>query len=70
MAKRKIKFTRTELKQQRDALARFRRYLPTLKLKQQQVQSSIVQMREMFREKEAAVKDNEKTDLGLRRLVQ
>lgn len=61
MAKRKIKFTRTELKQQRDALARFRRYLPTLKLKQQQVQSSIVQTRELFREKEAAVKASEKT---------
>lgn len=61
MAKRKIKFTRTELKHQRDALARFRRYLPTLKLKQQQVQSSIVQMREIFREKEAAVKTTKKT---------
>ena len=61
MAKRKIKFTRTELKQQRDALARFRRYLPTLKLKQQQVQSSIVQTREIFREKEAAVRTTEET---------
>ena len=61
MAKRKIKFTRTELKQQRDALARFRRYLPTLKLKQQQVQSSIVQTREIFREKEAALNSTQKT---------
>jgi len=61
MAKRKIKFTRTELKQQRDALARFSRYLPTLKLKQQQVQSSIVKTREIFREKEAAVKTTERT---------
>jgi V/A-type H+-transporting ATPase subunit D len=49
MAKKKIKFTRTELKQQRDALARFKRYLPTLKLKEQQVQSSIVQTRQLFR---------------------
>ncbi len=48
MAKRKIKYTRTELKHQRDALARFKRYLPTLKLKQQQIQASIVQTREMF----------------------
>jgi V/A-type H+-transporting ATPase subunit D len=55
MAKRKIKFTRTELKQQRDALARFNRYLPTLKLKQQQVQSSIVKARQQYREKEQAV---------------
>ena len=60
MAKRKIKFTRTELKHQRDALARFRRYLPTLKLKQQQVQSSIVQTREIFREKEAALNSTQK----------
>ena len=49
MAKKKIKFTRTELKQQRDALARFKRYLPTLKLKEQQVQSSIVQTRQLYR---------------------
>jgi V/A-type H+-transporting ATPase subunit D len=48
MAKKKIKFTRTELKQQRDALARFKRYLPTLKLKEQQVQSSIVQTRQLY----------------------
>jgi V/A-type H+-transporting ATPase subunit D len=48
MAKRKIKYTRTELKHQRDALARFKRYLPTLKLKQQQIQASILQTREMF----------------------
>jgi V/A-type H+-transporting ATPase subunit D len=48
MAKRKIKLTRTELKLQRDALARFERYLPTLKLKQQQVQSSIVQAKAAF----------------------
>jgi len=48
MAKRKIKLTRTELKLQRDALARYERYLPTLKLKQQQVQSSIVQAKQAF----------------------
>lgn len=49
MAKKKIKFTRTELKQQRDALSRFKRYLPTLKLKQQQVQTSIVQTHQLFK---------------------
>jgi len=49
MAKRKIKLTRTELKLQRDALARYERYLPTLKLKQQQIQSSIVQTRRQYR---------------------
>jgi len=37
----KIKFTKTELKAQKDALARFRRYLPMLQLKKQQLQSEI-----------------------------
>jgi len=49
MAKRKIKLTRTELKSQRDALSRYERYLPTLKLKQQQIQSSIVRTRRQYR---------------------
>jgi len=34
----KIKYTKNELKAQRDALTRFRRYLPTLQLKKQQLQ--------------------------------
>ena len=41
MAQRKFKFTRPELKRQRDALARFSRYLPMLKLKQQQLQLTL-----------------------------
>ncbi len=41
MAKTKIKMTRPELKRQRDALTRFERYLPMLKLKQQQLQLMI-----------------------------
>ena len=53
MAKRKIKLTRTELKAQRDALKRYERYLPTLKLKEQQVQSSIVQTHQMMRKVQA-----------------
>ena len=40
MAK-KLKLTRPELKKQRDALHRFERYLPMLKLKQQQLQMSM-----------------------------
>jgi len=40
MAK-KIKLTRPELKRYRDALERFERYLPMLKLKQQQLQLTI-----------------------------
>ncbi|MBN2592954.1 MAG: V-type ATP synthase subunit D [Sedimentisphaerales bacterium] len=61
MAKRKIKFTRTELKHQRDALTRFTRYLPTLKLKQQQIQSCIVQTLQLFRMKQQEVKATERT---------
>jgi len=41
---RKLKLTRPELKRQRDALARFTRYLPMLKLKQQQLQLTIRQV--------------------------
>ncbi len=37
----KIKNTKTELKAQRDSLKRFRRYLPTLLLKKQQLQMEI-----------------------------
>ncbi len=40
----KIKLTRPELKRQRDAMARFERYLPMLKLKQQQLQMTIRQV--------------------------
>ena len=42
----KIKLTKNELKSQRDALKRFRRYLPTLLLKKQQLQLEIRQVRE------------------------
>ena len=41
----KIKLTKTELKVQRDALKRFLRYLPTLKLKKQQLQMEIRRVR-------------------------
>ena len=37
----KIKLTRPELKRQRDMLGRFERYLPMLKLKQQQLQVTL-----------------------------
>jgi len=41
---RKVKLTRPELKRQREALARYERYLPMLKLKQQQLQLAIRQV--------------------------
>lgn len=40
----KVKRTRPELKRQRDALARFQRYLPMLKLKQQQLQMTMMKI--------------------------
>ena len=38
----KIKFTKGELKKQRDALKQYQRYLPTLQLKKQQLQIEIL----------------------------
>ena len=45
----KIKLTRPELKKQRDALARFERYLPMLKLKQQQLQLTLREVSANYR---------------------
>ncbi len=41
MSRKKVKFTKGELKKQRDAQERFERYLPTLQLKQQQLQLEV-----------------------------
>ena len=40
----RVKKTKTELKVQRDALSRFKRYLPTLELKKQQLRAEVTQM--------------------------
>jgi len=55
-ARKKIKLTWAELKNQRNALERFQLYLPTLQLKQQQLQMTIGQV----------WKESEKTLAGLR----
>lgn len=47
----KIKYTKNELKAQRDSLARFKRYLPTLQLKKQQLQMEMRRLDAMIREK-------------------
>ena len=47
---RKVRLTRPELKRQRDALARFVRYLPMLKLKQQQLQMTIQEVDRQHRQ--------------------
>ncbi|MDR3333503.1 MAG: V-type ATP synthase subunit D [Treponema sp.] len=52
----KIKLTKNELKKQKDALKMFRRYLPTLMLKKQQLQAEIrtteLRIKELLEEKE------------------
>jgi len=52
---KKVKLTRPELKKQRDALQRFERYLPMLKLKQQQLQVTIRDVNKQRRQARAAV---------------
>ncbi|MBU1912143.1 MAG: V-type ATP synthase subunit D [Candidatus Omnitrophica bacterium] len=47
----KIKFTKGELKKQRDALKRFERYLPILQLKKQQMQLEIQRARQRLNQK-------------------
>ena len=47
----KIKLTKNELKAQRDALARFNRYLPTLQLKKQQLQMEMRRLDQEILEK-------------------
>lgn len=42
----KIKFSKTELKRQRDSLKRYTRFLPTLQLKKQQLQMEILRVSE------------------------
>ena len=54
MAK-KIRLTRPELKRQRDALQRYERYLPMLKLKQQQLQLTIREVQANLRKAQADV---------------
>lgn len=47
----KIKYTKNELKAQRDSLTRFQRYLPTLQLKKQQLQMEMRQLDQQIRDK-------------------
>lgn len=47
-----IKLTKNELKKQKDNLKQFQRYLPTLQLKKQQLQSVIMKIRADLEEKE------------------
>lgn len=55
----KLKPTRPELKRQRDLLGRFNRYLPMLKLKQQQLQVSLTGVQKRLAEVQAALRERE-----------
>jgi len=57
----KLRLTRPELKRQREALARFSRYLPMLKLKQQQLQVTVQQVRQQLRQARQAHEAAEQT---------
>lgn len=51
----KIKFTKGELKRQRDSLKQFQHYLPTLQLKKQQLQMKILEARKAMEERAAVL---------------
>lgn len=57
----KLRLTKTELKNQKDSLKRFKRYLPTLQLKKQQLQAEIftIEQKQVEKRKEqASLKDS------------
>lgn len=56
----KIKFTKGELKKQRDSLKQFRHYLPTLQLKKQQLQMKILEARREIEERLLVLNEKEK----------
>ena len=53
----KIRFTKNELKRQKDELKRFRRYLPTLILKKQQLQMEIIKIQKEIENRETGIRD-------------
>jgi len=57
----KIKLTKGELKKQRDSLKQYRRYLPTLQLKKQQLQMKILETRAILNKKLGVFFEKEKT---------
>jgi len=52
----KIRLTKTELKKQKEELARYVQYLPTLQLKQQQLQAEVSKIHRNMVEEKAAIK--------------
>jgi V/A-type H+/Na+-transporting ATPase subunit D len=56
----KIKFSQGELKNQRDALRQYERYLPTLQLKKQQIQLEILHQQSALREREMSLSEKKR----------
>ncbi len=65
----KVKLTRPELKRYRDALVRFQRYLPMLKLKQQQLQISLRQVDQQRKEAARDIKAAAEKFNGYRQIL-
>lgn len=75
----KIKYTKNELKKQKDELKRFKRFLPTLVLKKQQLQIEIQKIQKAKRDKEKELNELKREidnwiavyseDLGLDQLI-
>lgn len=64
----KIKFTKSELKKQRDSLKQFLHYLPTLQLKKQQLQIRIAEITKKYQQKQSELQlslKDAKTWIGL-----
>jgi len=51
----KIRFSKGELKKQRDSLKQYRRYLPTLLLKKQQIQMEILRQHVMLQDRQEKI---------------
>lgn len=56
----KIKLTKNELRKQKDALKRFRRYLPTLQLKKQQLQLEVMKINKQLNEYDEKITSKKK----------
>ncbi len=55
----RLKFTKQELKSQRDSLSRFTRFLPTLQLKKQQLQAELRRVATTLRDKRQQLREIE-----------
>ncbi|MFA5088860.1 MAG: V-type ATP synthase subunit D [Candidatus Omnitrophota bacterium] len=57
----KIRLTKGELKRQRDSLEQYQHYLPTLQLKKQQLQTKILDIKQVLARRQAQLDGQERT---------